>query len=447
MRDDLQRAAAGPDHAGATGGDRRSLYPLGLDLTGRTVVVVGGGPVAARRTRGLLDAGAVVRLVAPTLCEDLVDLVAEHGLGGTLTPPRLEWRSREYAGPPDLTDAWLVHTATGDRPTDEQVGRHCADRRIWCIDAGSGTRSTARVPASVRLDTPDGPVGVAVTAGGDPRRAVAVREQLSRHLLAGEVDLRRRRPRRGTGWVALVGGGPGDEGLLTTRARVLLAAADVVVVDRLAPRSVLATLPEDVLVIDVGKTPGHHPVGQDAINDLLVEHAHAGRGVVRLKGGDPYVLGRGGEEARACEAAGIPVEVVPGVTSALAVPAAVGIPVTHRGLARGFSVVTGHDELPDLPIGNDHTVVILMGVVGLRRSVATLLAAGRAGDCPAAVVEDGFGPGERITVAPLHRLADAAEAAGVRSPAVVVIGDVVTLAPAWPGEPAAAGAHAVREVS
>ncbi|WP_153396260.1 uroporphyrinogen-III C-methyltransferase, partial [Ornithinicoccus halotolerans] len=245
------------------------------------------------------------------------------------------------------------------------------------------------------------------------------------------LDLRRRRPRAGSGWVALVGGGPGADGLLTVRARELLAAADVVVVDRLAPRGVLADLPPEVRVVDVGKEVGHHQVPQQQINAMLVAEAAAGRGVVRLKGGDPYVLGRGGEERAACEAAGVPVEVVPGVTSAIAVPAAAGIPLTHRGLARSFTVVTGHDQVPHLPTGDDHTLVVLMGVARLRDTVAALVGNGRDADCPAAVVERGFLPGQRTTVAPLRELAERAAEAGVRSPAVVVIGAVVRLAPEW----------------
>ena len=166
--------------------------------------------------------------------------------------------------------------------------------------------------------------------------------------------------------MALVGGGPGADGLLTTRGHELLASADVVVIDRLAPRGVVSRLPASVRVIDVGKTPGHHPVPQDRINEILVEEAERGHGVVRLKGGDPYVLGRGGEERLACEAHGIPVEVVPGVTSAVAVPAAAGIPLTHRGVAKAFTVVSGHEQIPTLPPGTDHTLVLLMGVSTLR---------------------------------------------------------------------------------
>jgi uroporphyrin-III C-methyltransferase/precorrin-2 dehydrogenase/sirohydrochlorin ferrochelatase len=232
--------------------------------------------------------------------------------------------------------------------------------------------------------------------------------------------------------VALVGGGPGDPGLITTRGRRLLAEADVVVVDRLAPRALLGELPDDVEIVDVGKTAGHHPVPQHEINRILVERARAGLRVVRLKGGDPYVLGRGGEELLACRAAGVPVEVVPGVTSAFAVPAAAGIPVTHRGLSKQVAVVSGHEELDDATAGGTGTLVLLMGVSALRETSASLLAAGRAPSTPAAVVEDGFGPRQRVTTGTLADIADLAAGRGVRAPAVVVVGEVAALAEATP---------------
>jgi uroporphyrin-III C-methyltransferase/precorrin-2 dehydrogenase/sirohydrochlorin ferrochelatase len=296
-------------------------------------------------------------------------------------------------------------------------------------------------------------VVVAVSAGGDPRRAVALRNAVATLLQSGLLPLRRHR-RPGApgavstssvppvGSVALVGGGPGDPDLLTVRGRRLLAEADVVVVDRLAPRTVLADLDPDVLVLDVGKSPGHHAVPQDRINALLVEHARAGHRVVRLKGGDPYVFGRGSEEAGVCRLAGIPVEVVPGVTSAIAVPAAAGIPVTHRGLSRGFTVLTGHEDLSreDLaavPPAENHTVVLLMGVSRLAETCRALVAAGRPEHTPVAVVEDGFGPGQRVTTGTLATIADHATRVGVRAPAVTVVGAVVRLAPAWAEQQAA----------
>ena len=223
--------------------------------------------------------------------------------------------------------------------------------------------------------------------------------------------------------------------------RAVLADADVVVVDRLAPRSLLDELDPDVEVIDVGKAPEHHAVPQEEINRLLVEHARAGRTVVRLKGGDPYVLGRGGEEVAACRAAGVPVEVVPGVTSAFAVPAAAGIPVTHRGLARGVTVVTGHDELDWPTLARlDGTLVLLMGVGRLERIAAELVAHGKPSTTPVAVVEEGWTPRQRTTVATLADVAAVARERGVRAPAVVVVGDVAAIADPGPA-PSAAPDH------
>lgn len=400
-------------------------YPLTLSVAGRRVVVVGGGPIAARRARSLVDAGAAVHVVTPQADPSLEKLAAES----TIT-----WSARRYQTG-DLDGAWLVHTATGDADVDRQVLADADAARVWCVHAGDAAQATAWVPAVATVDD----VVVAVNAGGDPRRATGLRDAIRALLETGSLPLRRRRRAgrddstapRPVGSVALVGAGPGDPGLLTVRGRRLLAEADVVVVDRLAPHAVLAELDPEVLVLDVGKTPGHHAVPQDEINALLVEHALAGRRVVRLKGGDPYVFGRGSEEADVCRRAGVPVEVVPGVTSAVAVPAVAGIPVTHRGVATGFTVVTGHDDIAAVPAARDHTVVLLMAVAGLDRACRALRAAGRPDDTPVGIVEDGFGPGERTTVGTLATIADLASRVGVRSPAVTVVGDVVRLSPAW----------------
>ncbi|WP_130011717.1 uroporphyrinogen-III C-methyltransferase [Serinicoccus sediminis] len=404
-------------------------FLLGLDLSGRRVVAVGGGPVTERRVTDLLAEGAVVEVVAPALCPALAALL----VGGTT----LSWTPRRYAGAPDLDGAFLVHTATGDPETDRRVAADAEARHTFCIAAGEAAAGSAQVPARAAVPTPTGEVRVAVHAGGDPRRAASIRTDLAEHLTGGVVDLRARRPHGG--WVALVGAGPGDEQLLTRRATTLLAAADVVVADRLVPRSVLARLPETVRVVDVGKQPQHHPVPQEEINRILVEEALRGHGVVRLKGGDPYVLGRGGEERAACEEAGVTVEVVPGITSAVSVPAAAGIPVTHRGVARGFTVVTGHEELPGLPTGTDHTLVVLMGVAGLRGTAARLVAAGRPPTCPVGIVERGWTADQRVTLGTLADIGDRAEQVGVSSPAVVVVGDVVTLAHGWAEQVEGAG--------
>ncbi|MGL4256508.1 MAG: uroporphyrinogen-III C-methyltransferase [Microbacterium sp.] len=242
---------------------------------------------------------------------------------------------------------------------------------------------------------------------------------------------------KGGGKVWLVGAGPGDPGLLTVRGLRALQRADVIVADRLGARAVLDGLAAEGVelgaeIIDVGKLPGHHAVPQDAINALLVQLGRDGRNVVRLKGGDPYVFGRGGEELAACQDAGVEVEVVAGITSAISVPAIAGIPLTHRGVATAFTVATGHDQIRDLGGGRDHTVVLLMGVGTLAHSALILARGERGADCPVAVVEDGFGPRQRVTVGTLASIAEQAAARGIRSPAVVVVGDVVRLSPYAP---------------
>ncbi|WP_434810684.1 uroporphyrinogen-III C-methyltransferase [Microbacterium sp. bgisy189] len=242
-----------------------------------------------------------------------------------------------------------------------------------------------------------------------------------------------------TGTVWLVGAGPGDPGLLTVAGLRALRAADVIVADRLGARAVLDGLAAEgetitAEVIDVGKLPGHHAVPQDAINALLVQLARDGKTVVRLKGGDPYVFGRGGEELAFCQAAGVEVRLVAGVTSALSVPAVAGIPLTHRGVATAFTIVTGHDQIAEIGGGRDHTVVLLMGVGTLAHSARILAQGARGLDCPVAVVEDGYGTRQRVTVGSLASIAAQAAERGIRSPAVVVVGDVVRLSPYAPAE-------------
>jgi uroporphyrin-III C-methyltransferase/precorrin-2 dehydrogenase/sirohydrochlorin ferrochelatase len=395
----------------------QDIYPTALRLLGRPVLVVGGGPVAARRAKGLLDAGARVTVVAPDASPALQEL-ADAGL--------LTWEQRAYR-PEDVDGVWFVQTATGDRAVDTQVSADAEAQRIWCVNASDHEASAAWTPAVAVVDD----VQIAVNAGGDPRRAMALRNAVATALETGDLPLRRRR-RASAGSVALVGGGPGDTGLITVRGRRLLGQADVVVADRLGPRELLNELAPDVRVIEVGKTPGNHPVPQADINRILVEEALKGHRVVRLKGGDPYVLGRGGEEAEHCRRHGVEVEVVSGVTSAISVPAAAGIPVTHRGLAKGFSVVTGHEELSEVPARADHTIVLLMGVAALRDSASALGNAGLPQDTPVGIVENGYLPNQRVTIGTLGSIADQAEAAGVANPAVIVIGDVVRVSPFAP---------------
>jgi uroporphyrin-III C-methyltransferase / precorrin-2 dehydrogenase / sirohydrochlorin ferrochelatase len=399
------------------------LLPLHLSLAGRRVLVAGGGPVAWRKTASCLAAGARISVVAPHACEDVVDAA---GRG------EIEWIQREVeAG--DLDGCWLVFAATGDADVDAELELLSDARRIFCVRADKA-RSVggSRSPAVLRRDDLVISVSTAGVGAADPRRAAAVRTAIGTALDEGTLPLRRQRP--AGGHVTLVGGGPGDVDLLTLRGRRALAAADVVVADRLGPRDVLSELSPSVLILEVGKAPGRHPVPQDEINRLLVEHARAGRHVVRLKGGDPYVFGRGGEEVAACEEAGVSVSVVPGISSAFAVPLSAGIPVTYRKLARQVTVLAGHDSGGPIDADwislarGDGTLVILMGVRSLAHISAALLRCGMKQETPVAIIENGCTPEQRVTTALLPEIAAVAEERGVRSPAVIVIGDVARFA-------------------
>ncbi|MDY0909495.1 uroporphyrinogen-III C-methyltransferase [Microbacterium sp. CFBP9034] len=388
---------------------------LGVSLAGRSVVMVGGGSVTARRLERFLADGADVTVIAPELTDAVRELVDAH---------ELTWLPRR-ARAADVAGAWLVHTATGDARADADVAATCERRRVLCINASDGAHGSARLAAETRSG--DVIVGVVSDAGVDPGRAARLRDAVADLLRRGTLPLRRRRATP-QGRVDLVGGGPGPADLMTIRGRRLLAEADVVVADRLSPTDVLAELDPEVEIIDVGKRPGHHPVPQAEINALLVEHARAGKRVVRLKGGDPFVYGRGGEEVSACLEAGIPVEVVPGLTSVVSVPQAAGIPVTHRGTAASVHVVNGQAQTTPATLAAlaDETVttVVLMGVAALPRLVDAARAAGVPADRPIAIIEQGHTPQQRTTRTTLsHAVADAA-AAGVRNPAVIVIGDV-----------------------
>lgn len=395
------------------------LLPLGLRVRGRRVVVVGGGPVALRRVTSLLDVGADVVVVAPACVDALADLA---------TRGQIRWQAAAFE-PSDLDDAWLAMACTDDPSVNALVVTEADVRRTWCVRADDASAATAWMPAVGRT----GPAVVAVHGGRDPRRAVVLRDvavaAIDEALRSGRAQAQRTVPTSGR--VVLVGGGPGDPGLLTRRGWQRLGEADVVVVDRLAPLAALDGLREDVQIIDVSKVPRGAFTPQEQINAVLVEHALAGRVVVRLKGGDPFVLGRGMEEVEACAAAGVEVEVVPGVTSAVAVPGLAGVPVTHRGLSQGFCVVSGHVP-PGDPRGtvdwgalarSGLTLVCLMAVDNLPLIAAALVAHGMAGSTPVAGVQDGA---RQVRVTTLERAVT--EGAGVRSPAVIVIGAVAALA-------------------
>ena len=402
-------------------------YPLLLRLEGKPVLVVGAGPVAARRASAMVAAGAEVLVVAPAIGPD-VRRMAEDG--------SLHVAERPY-NPGDLDGIWLVHACTDLPAVNAAVASDAEADRVFCVRADDREASAAWVPAVHR----QGDVVVAVNAGGAPARARALRDQIAEALVSGTPPEPRTntasRPAGGAGMVHLVGAGPGDPGLLTLRAREVLSQADVVLLDRLVDRGILAHLSPDAEVIDVGKRGWATKAGeqQDQIERLLVEHAKAGRRVVRLKGGDPFVFGRGGEEALACAAAGVAFDVVPGVSSAIAVPAYAGIPVTHRGITHDVAVLSGHLD-PEDPASQIRwrahaesagTLVVLMGLSTLAEVCATLIRYGRAPSTPAASIASGTTPAQRVVVSDLEGLAAAVDDAHLPSPVVTVIGDVVRL--------------------
>jgi len=394
-------------------------YLLGLRLSGRRVLVVGGGRVAQRRVPALLEAGAEVTVVSPSVTPALDDLIAAG---------RVTWHARPYEVG-DCDGAWLVQACTDDRSVNTAVAAEAEAKRVWCVRADDKDASAAWTPATGRVDE----INVAVTAGGDPRRAAGIRDAVVGALRDGTVDARRNRTK--PVGVALVGGGPGDPGLITVRGRQLLAQADVVVADRLAPRALLDELAPDVELIDAAKVPYGRSLPQETINELLVDRARQGKFVVRLKGGDSFVFGRGGEELIACAQAGIPVTIVPGLTSAVAVPAAAGVPVTHRGVSQEFHVISVHVAPGDPRSTVDWpalarsrgTLVLLMALERLPKVAEALIRDGRSPETPVMVVQDGTLPTQRAVTASLSTVADRVSAAGIRPPAIVIVGDVVRI--------------------
>ncbi|WP_030104856.1 uroporphyrinogen-III C-methyltransferase [Actinoalloteichus caeruleus] len=397
---------------------RAQPYLSGLLLAGRRVLVVGGGTVAQRRIPRLLRSGARVEVVAPE---------ATPAVEAMATAGELTWTRRAYRDG-DLVDAWYALACTSDAAVNEEVAREAERARVFCVRADLAVHGSAVTPA---VGT-HGDVEVGVLTGGRPRRSAAVRDAVVAALQSGVVDDHAEPAAPG---VALVGGGPGDPELVTVRGRRLLARADVVVTDRLGPRELLEELGPHVEVVDAAKIPYGRAANQDVINELLVRHARAGKFVVRLKGGDPYVFGRGFEEVLACVEAGVPVTVVPGVTSAFAVPAVAGVPVTHRGVAHEVVVVSGHvapgdpRSLTDWPAlaRLRGTLVLLMGVDRLDAFARVLLEHGRAADTPVSVIADGTMTGQRVLRSTLGEAAERVRAEDVRPPAVIVIGDVVAV--------------------
>jgi uroporphyrin-III C-methyltransferase/precorrin-2 dehydrogenase/sirohydrochlorin ferrochelatase len=389
-----------------------SVYEVGLRLNGKAVLVVGGGTIAGRRVPRLLDAGARVLVVAPEVTTTLSDLAAS----GELQWERREWRSG------DGDDAWFVLAATDDPAVNAAVAAEAEARRTWCVRSDDADASSAWTLARAAFDG----VSVAVSASGDPRRAAAVRDAVAAALRSGDIDAPRARRTRPAG-VALVGAGPGDADLITLRGLELLRQAEVVVSDRLAPQELLDLLGDDVEIVDAAKLPYGRHTTQEQINAVMVERAREGKFVVRLKGGDGFVFGRGAEELDACLEAGVPVEVVPGLSSSIAGPAAAGIPVTERGVVHDFTVATGHvppgpQSLVDwhaLGAGNG-TIVLLMAVKNRAAIAAALMEGGRPGDTPVRIVESATTKNQTVRECELSDLG----VTEAHHPAVIVIGAV-----------------------
>ncbi len=456
------------------------LYPLFANLTDRSVLVVGGGEVAARKCEALLGAGARVRVGAPVLNQQL----SEWARLGRITPVQGRYQ------PDWLDETWLVIAATGDIDVNQRVADDAGARRILVNVVDNAALSSFHVPAVIDR----APVQVAISSGGNApmlarwirervevvldhalgpfamlleksRRAIRFRYrdlgarrdfydrllrgpiwQLLRagKMAAAETELRRslRDPQdKRAGHVALVGAGPGDPGLLTLRALRVLNEADVILHDRLVSAEVLDLARRDAQRIEVGKEAGNHHATQEQIHALLLQHARAGRRVVRLKGGDPFVFGRGGEELEFLRDHGIGYEVVPGVTAALACAAYSGVPLTHREHAHSVQFVTAHcrDSLDALDwkalAAPRQTLAVYMGVAHLGALRARLLAAGRAPDTPVAVIENGTRSDQRVIVSSIDQLAYLAEAHVLRSPSLLIIGEVAVFAQtlAWFG--------------
>jgi uroporphyrin-III C-methyltransferase/precorrin-2 dehydrogenase/sirohydrochlorin ferrochelatase len=399
-------------------------YPAGLRLAGRRVLVVGGGNVAQRRVPTLIAAGADVHLVSPQVTPAIEGLVGS----GEVT-----WTQRGFEDG-DLDEAWYVMAATDDTEVNERVSVLADEQRIFCVRADDAYAATAFTPAVGN----HGGVTVAVmgssAADRNPRRSAGVRDDIVAGLREGSIASRHHGAR--SAGVVLVGGGPGDPELISVAGRKALMEADLVVADRLAPRELLAELPSDTEIIDVAKLPRGRSTTQEQINRIIVEQALAGRRVARFKGGDNFVFGRGYEEVLACRAAGVPVTVIPGISSPLAVPAVAGIPVTHRGVTHDLTIVSGH-----LPPGHPSslvqwgalaalrgTVVLMMAVENAPMIAEVLLRGGREAETPVGIVCDGTMPTERTILTTLGELADSIARERVQPPAIIVIGEVVAVA-------------------
>jgi uroporphyrin-III C-methyltransferase/precorrin-2 dehydrogenase/sirohydrochlorin ferrochelatase len=450
------------------------LFPLFTHLAGRAVLVVGGGAVARRKVQALLPTGASVRVGATVLDSQLAQLAAQGRIEVLAGPFNEAW----------LEGAWLVVAATDDRAVNRAVAAAAEARRVWANVVDDAELSSAHLPARVER----GAVQIAISSGGGaPMLARHLREQLetqfdeslgalaelfaqTRERIRTHLpDLATRRRffdrvlrgaiptllRRGetakarrefiglleqaqqarSGSVVLVGAGPGDPGLLTLRALRVLNEADVILHDRLVGAEVLALARRDAELIDVGKqVGGDHHTTQECIHRQLLEHARRGKRVVRLKGGDPFVFGRGGEELEVLREHGIDFEVVPGITAAIACGAYAGIPLTHRDHAQSVRFITAHTKDEDDAFDwaalarEKQTLAFYMGVAGLERIRDRLLAHGRAASTPFAIIENGTRPEQRVVLGTLAALPELARFHCVGAPALVIVGEVAALA-------------------
>ncbi|TXS95768.1 uroporphyrinogen-III C-methyltransferase [Parahaliea maris] len=447
--------------------------PVCLRLRGAPVLLVGGGTVATRKARLLLRAGARLTVVAPEASAELQELLQDAGG---------EWRADAYAGPADLADQSLVVAATPDAATNRAVSEHahvagipvnvvdspelCSfifpaviDRDPLLIAVSSSGRSPvlarlvrrkieALIPAAygglaefagrwrdrVRDALPEegarrlfweqaveGSIGELVLAGRETDAAGRMEQRL-----ADSTDLHR-------GEVYLLGAGPGDPDLLTFKAVRLLQSADVVLYDRLVAPAIVDMARRDAERIYVGKARAAHAVPQQDINQLLLSLAQAGKRVVRLKGGDPFIFGRGGEEIALLASHGIPFQVVPGITAASGAACYAGIPLTHRDHAQSVRFVAGY--LKGDRVEHDwsqftsetETLVFYMGLVGLPVICRELQAAGRPADTPVALIERGTMEGQRVLTGTLATMDDIVAREKPRAPTLIIVGSVVTL--------------------
>lgn len=450
----------------------RQLYPLFADLANRPVLVVGGGAVAERKVNALLATGARITVGSPRLTTRLAALVHKQHIRqviGSFTPA---W----------LADTWLVIAATNDRQLNQHIARACTTRRLWVNVVDDASLCSFHVPALIRR----GLLTIAISSAGQaPALARWVRAQLETVLddalgplsqlladwrtrirqrfthtdqrrrfydsvITGSVAhlLRNNQPHQArqalqncldqavnsTGHVTLVGAGPGEAGLLTLNGLRALQQADVIVHDRLVDGSVLALARRDAEFISVGKIPGKRCNSQAHINALLREQALAGRNVVRLKGGDPFIFGRGGEELQYLRKHNIAYSVVPGITAANACAAYSGVPLTHRDHAQSVRFVTAHcaaslDTLDWQALAQEkQTLAVYMGVSQLATLRDNLIKHGRKSTTPFALIENGATTKQRIVTGPLQTLPELAQANAIKAPTLLILGEVAELA-------------------